>query len=62
MLAGAVFDVLGGDRSAWSEVVHLEEFVGMALVWLIAGSPGRDRVERFVSHHRRGGGVAPTTT
>lgn len=43
MLLGAVVDLVGGERSAASEVVHLAELVGMVLVWLIAGSPGLDR-------------------
>jgi predicted anti-sigma-YlaC factor YlaD len=62
MLAGACFDVLGGDRSAMSEGVHVVELVGMVLLWMIAGSPGWDRVERLFRFGRRGGGVAPTTS
>ena len=59
MLAGAVFDVIGGDRSAVSELVHLVELAGMVLLWMIAGSPGWHRVERVVTFGRRG--VAPST-
>ncbi len=62
MLAGALFDVIGGDRSALSEVVHVVELVGMVLLWMIAGSPGWDRVERVFRAGRRGGGVAPSTS
>ncbi len=54
MFAGAIFDVLGGDRSPVSELVHVAELVGMVLVWMIAGSPGWDRVERLFSFGRRG--------
>ena len=62
MLAGAAFDVLGGDRSAVSEVVHLVELVCMVLLWMVAGSPGWDRVERMFRTRGRGGGVAPSTS
>jgi len=62
MLAGALFDIVGGDRSAVSEVVHLVELVGMVLLWMIAGSPGWDRVERVFRAGRRGGGIAPSTS
>lgn len=61
MLAGAALDVLGGDRSALSETVHLGELVGMVLLWMIAGSPGWERVERLVTFGRRGG-VVPSTS
>lgn len=37
----AVFDLLDGDRSAVAELSHLPELVGLALLWMIAGSPGR---------------------
>jgi len=55
--AGAVFDVMSGDRSAASELVHVVELVGMALLWMIAGSPGWDRIDRFVTRR----GVAAST-
>lgn len=47
MVAGAVFDTIGGNQAAMSELVHLGELVGLVLVWMIAGSPGWDRVERI---------------
>ena len=62
MAVGAIFDVVGGDRSPLSETVHLSELVGMVLLWLIAGSPGRDPVARWVRFPRRRRGVAPTTS
>lgn len=43
MLVSAGVDVADGQRSLLSESVHLAELVGLALVWMIAGSPGRDR-------------------
>jgi predicted anti-sigma-YlaC factor YlaD len=60
MFAGAVFDVIGGDRSPVSELAHVAELVGMVLLWMIAGSPGWDRVERAFSSGRRGV-AAPTS-
>ncbi|MFW2336263.1 zf-HC2 domain-containing protein [Ilumatobacter sp.] len=62
MLAGAFFDVVGGDRSAMSEMVHVVELVGMVLLWMVAGSPGWDRVERVFRFRRRGREVARTTS
>ena len=51
MLASTSLDLLDGDRSAFAETAHLSELVGLALLWMIAGSPGwhgwsdvRDRV------------------
>lgn len=62
MLAGAFLDVVGGDRSAMSEMVHVVELVGMVLLWMVAGSPGWDRVERVFRFRRRGREVARTTS
>lgn len=58
MFVGAMFDVLGGDRSPVSELAHVTELVGMVLLWMVAGSPGWDRVERFSLGRR--GVAAPT--
>lgn len=52
MLVGAVFDTVSGDRSALSEFVHAAEMVGMILLWMIAGSPGWDRVTHAVRPRR----------
>lgn len=41
MLLSAAFDIAENGRSAMSEISHLTELVGLGLVWLIAGSPGR---------------------
>lgn len=62
MAIGAAIDVLGGDRSPLSEAVHLSESVGMVLLWMIAGSPGWDRVERTVRTTRRRGAVVTSTS
>lgn len=60
MFAGAMFDVIGGDRSPVSELAHVAELAGMVLLWMIAGSPGWHRVERVFSLGRRGV-AAPTS-
>lgn len=59
MFAGAMFDVIGGDRSPVSELAHVVELIGMVLLWMVAGSPGWQRVERAFSSGRRG--VAAST-
>lgn len=56
MVASTAFDLLGGDRSPLAETVHLPELAGLALLWMIAGSPGwRGRAGRVEA------GSAPTT-
>ncbi|MEL6890359.1 MAG: zf-HC2 domain-containing protein [Actinomycetota bacterium] len=40
MLVSAVIDVIDGGSSVLAEAVHLGELIGLALVWMIAGSPG----------------------
>lgn len=40
MIASAAFDLLDGARRPVSETTHLGELVGLALLWMIAGSPG----------------------
>ena len=60
MFAAAMIDVLSGDRSPTSELAHVAELVGMSLLWLIAGSPGRQHVERAFSRGRRAV-AAPTS-
>lgn len=40
MSASAGFDLLDGGRTAVAEATHLSELVGLALLWMIAGSPG----------------------
>jgi predicted anti-sigma-YlaC factor YlaD len=43
-LFGALLDVLDGARRPAAEAVHLAELVGIVLLWLVAGSPGLDRL------------------
>lgn len=64
---GAVLDTVTGHREAHAEVVHLAELVGLVLLWLVAGSPGLDRLtgrhlRRHDGRHPGRGGRAPTTT
>lgn len=40
MLASTGFDLADGGRSALAEATHLAELAGLALLWMIAGSPG----------------------
>ncbi len=42
MLASTGFDLADGGRSALAEASHLAELAGLALLWMIAGSPGWD--------------------
>jgi predicted anti-sigma-YlaC factor YlaD len=37
---GVVADIAGGERTPVAELVHVSEIVGLALLWVIAGSPG----------------------
>jgi predicted anti-sigma-YlaC factor YlaD len=62
MVAGAAIDLLDGTRSPASELAHVAELVGMVLLWMIAGSPGLERVERALSALRRRPGAARSTT
>lgn len=62
-LVSTVLDTLSGNRNALAETVHLAELVGLVLLWLVAGSPGWDRVWHHRHGHVKGGrGAAPSTT
>jgi predicted anti-sigma-YlaC factor YlaD len=39
-LIAAVVDLIDGDASAFAESTHLAELIGIAVLWMIAGSPG----------------------
>ncbi len=56
---GAVFDMATGTRTPVAELVHVAEFAGLVLLWMVAGSPGWDRVG---SLSRRVRGAALTTS
>lgn len=59
-MVGAVADVASGSRAPLAEVVHVTELVGLVLLWMIAGSPGRDRLSWGVGFLGRRS-HAPTT-
>ncbi len=52
-VVATVLDTVFGTRSAGAEYVHVAEVVGMVLLWVIAGSPGWDRVRRAAPHRAR---------
>jgi len=69
--ASTLLDTLSGNRDAFAETVHLAELVGMVLLWMVAGSPGVERVMPHRRDHGHGGhhgrhgrphGSAPSTT
>ena len=47
-LVGAVLDTVNGERSALAEATHLAELVGLVLLWMVAGSPGWERLRSLV--------------
>lgn len=53
-LVSAALDTASGDRSLLSEAVHVIELVGMVLLWMVAGSPGWERVRGVLRSLRRG--------
>ena len=59
---GTVLDTVSGDRSPLAESVHLVELVGMLLLWLVAGSPGWERVRDGWRSVRHGGGAVHPTS
>jgi predicted anti-sigma-YlaC factor YlaD len=49
----AVVDMIDGDASAFAESTHLAELIGIVVLWMIAGSPGRPAVvNRLLRLHR----------
>ncbi len=61
-LVSAALDTASGARSPLSEAVHVVELIGMILLWMVAGSPGWERVRRAVRAIRRERGVAQPTS
>lgn len=43
-VVGAALDIISGRRAPQAEAVHIAELLGMVLLWLVAGSPGWERV------------------
>ncbi len=57
-----LLDTIGGNRSALAEAVHVAEIVGLVLLWMVAGSPGWDRLRyklRLLGRHQ--GAARPTS-
>ncbi len=50
-LASASFDLLDGGRTALAESAHLAELIGLALLWMLAGSPGWHGLPRRRHRH-----------
>lgn len=61
-VVAAVLDTLAGDRTAFAELVHVAELVGMVLLWFVAGSPGWERLRDAIRSIRPGGGVPHATS
>lgn len=53
-VVAAALDTASGQRSALAETVHLAEVAGLVLLWMVAGSPGWERVRGAVHHVRPG--------
>jgi predicted anti-sigma-YlaC factor YlaD len=43
-LVSVVADIATGTRTPVAELIHLSELIGLALLWMIAGSPGLSRL------------------
>lgn len=56
-----VADMIAGRRSALAEATHVAEFVGTVVLWMMAGSPGIDRLTSRLPHRHSGGEGLPTT-
>lgn len=48
----AMADIIDGGRTVLAESAHITEIVGLALLWMIAGSPGWTRWTHWVGRHR----------
>jgi len=57
-----VLDTVSGDRSALSEAFHMLELGGLVVLWMVAGSPGWERVRDGARSLRHRGGVARPTS
>ncbi len=60
-LLSTLLDTLNGSQSVMSEAVHIVEMVGLVLLWLVAGSPGWERVADAIRSVKRLAGVARPT-
>ncbi len=48
----ALADIIDGGRTVLAESAHITEVIGLALLWMIAGSPGWTRWTHWVGRHR----------
>ena len=48
----AVADIVDGGRTVLAESAHITEVIGLALLWMIAGSPGWTRWTQWVNRRR----------
>lgn len=60
-----IVDMIVGHRTAFAEATHLAELIGIVVLWMIAGSPGREELinrlpPRRWSGGRRSGALGPT--
>lgn len=49
---GAIADIADGGRTALAESAHITEIIGLALLWMIAGSPGWTRWTDWAGRRR----------
>ena len=61
-LLSAVLDTVDGSQSLVAEAVHIIEMIGLVLLWMVAGSPGWDRVGHGLRSLRRTERVARHTS
>jgi predicted anti-sigma-YlaC factor YlaD len=61
-LVAAIVDTVGGSRSAFAESTHLAEVIGTVVLWIVAGSPGWDRVVSWIRPRRPGRGALRSTS
>ena len=59
-IGGAVIDTATGMQAPLAESVHLLDLVGFVLLWMVAGSPGWERVRGGVGVFRSTGVARPT--
>ncbi len=56
-----LIDTIAGERSALAESTHLAELIGTVVLWMMAGSPGTDRLVSWWHHRQAGRGGLRTT-
>jgi predicted anti-sigma-YlaC factor YlaD len=61
-LLSTLLDTVDGDRSVLSEAYHVLELAGLVVLWMVAGSPGWERMRDGMRSLRRRGGVARPTS